>query len=466
MRPLWQDDPVTEQLLLDELQRRLPPECIQIDADVIESYSQDRAVFESAGTASILVMPSSTDEVVAAVEAATAAGVPIVPRGAGTGLTGAANASDGCMILSLHRMNQILEIDTTNRMCRVQPGVINADLKAAVAEHGLFYPPDPASVEISSIGGNVATNAGGLCCVKYGVTRDYVMGLEVVLASGEVMKTGRKTIKSTTGFDLTGLFVGSEGTLGITTEITLKLVTAPPPPSTAVAYFDTLEPAGISIVEIFRQGHEPSLMEIVDRASLRQVEAVYPMDLDVDAACLLLMQTAGDDAPARIEQISDICTANGATFVYHVNDPHEGDMLIEVRRKVWPAFEHLGKALLPEDVAVPRDRLPELLAGITEIGERNQVALPTIGHAGDGNMHPLLVFDATDEDEVARVQVAFSEIVHLALSLGGTIAGEHGVGTLKKQFIEFELDEVQLKVQRSMRTLLDPDGRLNPGKAI
>ncbi len=453
-------------MLLDELRMRLPPECIQLDADVIEAYSQDRAVFESAGTASILVMPGSTAEVVAAVEAANAANVPIVPRGTGTGLTGAANAVDGCMMLSLHRMDEILEIDTTNRNCRVQPGVINADLKAAVAAQGLFYPPDPASFEMSSIGGNVATNAGGLCCVKYGVTRDYVMGLEVVLASGEVLRTGRKTLKSTTGLDLTGLFVGSEGVLGIITEITLKLVPAPAPPSTAVAYFDALEPAGKAIIEIFRQGHEPSLMEIVDQASLRQVEAVYPMDLDVDAACLLLMQTSDDRSAKTIAAISDICTAHGATFVYHVEDPHEGDMLIEVRRKVWPAFEHLGKAMLPEDVAVPRDRLPELLAGITAIAERNQVMLPTIGHAGDGNMHPLLVFDGDDEAEVARVKVAFSEIVALALSLDGTIAGEHGIGTLKKQFLEDELDPVQLAVQRSMRTLLDPAGRLNPGKAI
>jgi len=453
-------------MLLDELQKRLPAVCIQLDADVVEAYSQDRAVFEAAGTASILVMPGSTDEVVQAVEAANAADVAIVARGAGTGLTGAANAIDGCMILSLHRMNKIWEIDTTNRMCRVQPGVINADLKAAVAEQGLFYPPDPASVEISSIGGNVATNAGGLCCVKYGVTRDYVMGLEVVMASGEVLRTGRRTIKSTTGLDLTGLFVGSEGVLGIVTEITLKLVTAPPPPSTAVAYFDDLAPAGDAIVEIFRQGHEPSLMEIVDQASLRQVEAVYPMDLDVDAACLLLMQTAGDGSAERIAEIGEICRAHGASFVYHVSDPHEGDMLIEVRRKVWPAFEQLGKALLPEDVAVPRDRLPELLAGITEIGLRNQVQLPTIGHAGDGNMHPLLVFDGNDADEVARVKTAFAEIVALALSLGGTIAGEHGVGTLKKQFLEDELDPTQLKFQRSMRTLLDPHGRLNPGKAL
>ncbi len=452
--------------LIDALNTRLPAECIQQDRDVIDSYSQDRAIFEGRGTASVLVMPRNTAEVVAAVEAANAAEVPIVPRGAGTGLTGAANAVDGCIILSLHRMNKILEIDTANRWCRVQPGVINADLKAAVAEHGLYYPPDPASVDMSSIGGNVATNAGGLCCVKYGVTRDYVMALEVVMADGRVMHTGRRTIKSTTGLDLTGLFVGSEGILGITTEITLKLVPAPPEPATAVAYFDELTPAGEAIVDIFRQGLEPSVMEIIDQACLRQVEAVYRMDLDIDAACLLLIQTEGDGSSESIERIAEICRAHGSSFVYHVDDPAEGDMLIEVRRKVWPAFEKLGKALLPEDVAVRRERLPELLAGITEIADRHQVQLPTLGHAGDGNMHPLLVFDADDADEVTRVKAAFGDIIALALGLGGTIAAEHGVGTLKREFVGDELDPIQLDMQQRIRGLLDPHGRFNPGKAL
>lgn len=452
--------------ILDELTARLPADCIQTDEDVVASYGQDRAIFAGAGTASVLVMPRTRDEVVATVEAANAADVPIVPRGAGTGLTGAANASDGCVILSLHRMNQILQIDTTNRTATVQPGVINIDLKNAVAAEGLFYPPDPASVDMSSIGGNVSTNAGGLCCVKYGVTRDYVIALEVVMASGEVMRTGRQTIKSTTGFDLTGLFVGSEGLLGIITEITVKLVPAPPPPSTAVAYFDELPDAGEAIVDIFKRGHEPSLMEIMDQASLRQVEAVYKMDLDTSAACLILIQTAGDNASERIAEISELCTSHGASFVYHVDDPHEGDMLIEVRRKTWPAFEALGKALLPEDVAVPRQHLPALLTGIVEIGERHNVALPTIGHAGDGNMHPLLVFDGNDPDETGRVKAAFAEIVRLAISLGGTIAGEHGVGTLKKEFVSEELDPIQLSTMLKFKQLLDPHGRFNPGKKL
>ncbi len=453
-------------VLIDELHRRLPADRLQADADVVEAYSQDRAFFESRGTAAVLVVPRTTDEVVATVEAANAAGVPIVARGAGTGLTGAANAVDGCVILSLHRMNRVLEIDEINRWCRVQPGVVNADLKREVSARGLFYPPDPASVDMSSIGGNVATNAGGLCCVKYGVTRDYVMGLEVVLADGRVLRTGRSTIKSTTGLDLTGLFVGSEGTLGITTEITLRLVPAPPTPATAVAYFDQLAPAGEAIVDVFRRGHDPSMLEILDRASLRHVEAAFRMDLDVDAACLLLIQSEGEGAAEAIAAMAELCRSHGSTFVHHVDDPHEGEMLVEVRRKVWPALERLGKSLLPEDVAVRRERLPELLAGIAAIAERHRVLLPTVGHAGDGNMHPILVFDGADPDEVARTRAAFDEIITLSLELGGTIAAEHGVGTLKRAYLDQELDPIQLDVQRAVRDLLDPDGRFNPGKAL
>ena len=452
--------------LLDELRARLPHDRIQADPDVVAAYGQDRALFERPGTAAVLVTPHTTEEVSAAVQAAAAAGVAVVTRGAGTGLTGAANAVDGCLVLSVHRMNRVLDIDVANRMARVQPGVLNAELKRAVAEVGLFYPPDPASFEISSIGGNVGTNAGGLCCVQYGVTRDYVIGLEVVLPSGEVLRTGRHTLKRTTGLDLTGLFVGSEGALGVITEITVKLVPAPPPPATAVAYFADLPSAGRAIVSVFEHGHTPSLMEIVDRASLRQVEAVYAMNLDVDAACLLLVQVTGDPSGAQIGAIATLCRAHGATEVHHVTDPDEGAMFVEVRRRVWPAFEKLGKALLPEDVAVPRQRLPELLAGIVAIGEDLQVALPTIGHAGDGNMHPLLVFDGTDPDETARARLAFERIVDLALSLGGTIAAEHGVGTLKRAFLHKELDPLQLQLQRSVRAVFDPEGRFNPGKTL
>ncbi len=450
--------------LLTELTARLPADRIQTDQDVITAYSQDRAIFEKGGTAALLVSPRSTDEVVAAVEAAIAADAVIVPRGAGTGLTGGANAVDGCLMLSLHNMAEILEIDPVNRMARVQPGLINADLKAAVAAHGLYYPPDPASFEMSSIGGNVATNAGGLCCVKYGVTRDYVMGLEVVLANGDVIRTGRKTIKSTTGFDLTGLFVGSEGLLGIVTEVTVKLEAAPPPTATAVAYFADLPAAGTAIGAIFADGLEPTVMEIVDQQSLRYVDRFFAMDLDTEAACLLLMQAPliGDPIGRFVEH----CRRSGATSTYLTDDPDEGEMMLEVRRKVWPALERLGKSLLPEDVAVTRDRLPELLAGIVDIAERHRVTAPVIGHAGDGNMHPILVFDEHDPDEVSTAKAAFEEIVGLSLELGGTIAAEHGVGTLKRRFVTDEVEPIHLGVQRSVKELFDPAGRLNPGKAL
>ncbi|MFM7045692.1 MAG: FAD-binding oxidoreductase [Ilumatobacteraceae bacterium] len=452
--------------VIDELRQRLPADCVETDPEVVASYAQDHGLFEQAGTAAVLVMPRCTDDVVAAMAAARAAGVPVVTRGAGTGVCGGANALHGCIVLSMHRMNAIVSIDTVNRMARVQPGVINGDLKRAVAEHGLFYPPDPASFEMCSIGGNVATNAGGLCCVRYGVTRDYVVGLEVVLSTGEVIRTGRHTIKNTAGLDLTGMFVGSEGVLGVVTEATVRLVPAPPPPCTAVAYFPDLPSVGRAIVEVFRNGHEPSLMEIVDNASLQLVRDVYRMDIDATAAALLLVQTQGDGAESSIERIAQLCTGQGATEVHHVADPAEGDMFIEVRRRVWPAAERSGKQLLPEDIAVPRERLPELLEGIVAIGERRGMVIPTIGHACDGNMHPILMFDGGDPDARQRALGAFDDIVSLALRLDGTIAAEHGVGSLKQRFLEREVDSVHRAVQHRVKAVLDPDNLLNPGKAI
>ena len=452
--------------LLREVQRRLPSDRIQTDPDVLDAYARDRAFFEHAGRAAVMVIPRSTAEVVAAVQAANAAEAPIVPRGAGSGLTGAANAIDGCLMISMHRMNRVLEIDVTNRMARVEPGVINGDLKRAVAEVGLFYPPDPASVEMSSIGGNVATNAGGLCCVKYGVTRDYVIGLEVVLPSSQVIRTGRRTLKRTAGLDLTGLFVGAEGLLGIVTEVTVRLVPTPPPPATTVAFFSELRPAGDAIAQIFHDRHEPSLMEIMDRPSIRQVEQVYRMDLDVDAACLLVMQTEGHRASDAIAAMSAICERYGASMVHHATDPAEGRLLVEARRRVWPALEKLGKHLLPEDVAVPRQRLAELLDGIAHVAQDHRVDMPTVGHAGDGNMHPIFILDPNDADEVDRAKKAFEAILDLSLSLGGTIAAEHGVGTLKKAFLDREIDPVDLALQRQLKATFDPHNRLNPGKSL
>ena len=443
----------------------LPDGVVVTDPDILASYRHDRAADPAAGTPLAVVRPTKTEEVQAVLRWCAAHRVPVVPRGMGTGLSGGATAVNGGIVLSTEKMRDI-RVDPVTRTAVVQPGLLNAEVKTAVAEYGLWYPPDPSSYEICSIGGNVATNAGGLCCVKYGVTRDHVLGLEVVLASGEVLRTGRHTLKRSTGPDLTGLFVGSEGRLGIITEATLRLVPTPPPPATAVAFFDALAPAGEAVARVFAAGHEPSMMEIVDRVALAHVEAAYAMGIDLDAACLLIVRTEGDAQGAAIADIARLCGEAGATFVHHATDPSEGEMLIEARRRVWSALERTGRMLLPEDVAVPRERMVELLAGIARVAEERGVEVATIGHAGDGNLHPMLLFDGDDADAVARARAAFDDILDLSLALGGTIAAEHGVGTLKRAHLARELDPVQLAMQRALKDVLDPDGILNPGKTF
>ena len=275
----------------NEIINKLSKDSIEFNPEILKNFSQDRAIIEPFGKPVALVMPKSKKEIVNIVKIANKFNIPIVARGAGPGLTGGSNAIDNCILLSMHRLNKILSIDVSNRIAIVEPGVINSDIKEEVAKKNLFYPPDPASFDISSIGGNVATNAGGLCCVKYGVTRDYVMGLEVVLGTGEIINTGRKTIKNTSGYDFTGIFIGSEGPLGIITKIILKLLPLPPISSTAIAYFNNLPKAGKAILEIFDKGFDPNLMEIIDSLSLKQVQKVYGMSIDTKAACVIIMQT-------------------------------------------------------------------------------------------------------------------------------------------------------------------------------
>jgi glycolate oxidase len=439
---------------------------VVVDGDVLRSYSQDRALFPAVGVPAALVMPETTQEVSACITVAAQRGVPIVTRGAGSGLAGGANAVDGCVVLSLSRMNRILDIDRIERTARVQPGVLNGALKSAVSEHGLWYPPDPASYEFCSIGGNVATNAGGLCCVRHGVTRDYVIGLQVALPSGEVVRTGRMTQKKTTGLDLTGLFVGSEGILGVITEVTVRLVPPPPPMATAVAYFSDVESAGAAIVDVFRQGLQPSMMEYIDRRCLQQVEAVYKMELDTSSACLLLIQVDADQRGRSIEAVATACRMSGATEVLSVTDGEEGDMFVEVRRRVWPAFERLGLTMLPEDIAVPRHRISDRLLAIARVEQEHQFTVPVVGHAGDGNLHPILVFDPNDQAARARAEAAFDDIIEAALALGGTAAGEHGIGVLKLAYVDRELDPVDAMLQRRLRRFFDPAGTLNPGRAL
>jgi glycolate oxidase len=408
--------------------------------------------------------------VAAVVRACAAADVPIVPRGAGTGLSGGANAIDGCVMLSLERMDTIIEINTAERLAVVGPGVVNDHLRAAATEQGLWYPPDPASAPWSTIGGNVATNAGGLCCVKYGVTRDYVLALEIVTAAGEVVRVGRRTAKGVAGYDLAGLMVGSEGTLGVITEVTVRLrPLRTAPMRTVVGFFDTLAAAGDAVARVTAAGLQPAAFELIDRACLRAVNVWKSMGLPEDAAALLLAQTDLPEPAAEQEALAiEACfVAAGASDAMVSTDPVEAEALFDARRLAGPAllWEH-EDAVLTEDVCLPRGKLAEMLTLIEEISATHDVPIATIAHAGDGNLHPCLVTPKGDAAGRDRALAAFQAIIDTALDLGGTVSGEHGVGLLKRAGMQREVGPVSLAMQRAIKDALDPQGILNPGKVI
>ena len=446
--------------------RQALPDRVTVDADLLEAHRRDHAGLVPAGVPAALVRPKSTAEVRTVMRLAHEHHVPVVARGAGSGLAGAANASDGCLVLSLTEMDRILAIDDRSMLARVQPGVVNGRLREAAQERGLWYPPDPASYEMSTIGGNIATNAGGLCCVKYGVTRESVLGLEVVLADGALLHCGARTLKSVAGYDLVSLFVGSEGTLGIVTEATLRLRARPPAASTLAAFFPDLSSAGRAIQTIVH-AHTPALLELMDRATLRAVEAWKQLDLETDAAAMLLAQSdaGGTEGAAEIATMAALCEQAGASFVAHTSDDAEGRMLMAARRLSYPALERRGATLL-DDVAVPIGAIPDMLAQIERIANLLDVEVGTFGHAGDGNLHPTIVYDRHDADSTARAREAFDEIVGAALTLGGSVTGEHGIGLLKRDYLASELGDVGMRVHRAIKQALDPHGLLNPGKVL
>jgi glycolate oxidase len=469
--------------LVSALGRGLPDERLVTDPDVLGALSHDDAEWAPAGRAAAAVRARTEAEVRHVVRACAEFGAPVVPRGAGTGLSGGANAVDGCVVLDLSRMNQVLDIDRDNLTCVAQPGIVNNDLKAAVAAHGLWYPPDPASAPWSTIGGNVATNAGGLCCLKYGVTRDYVLGLRAVVGAvpgttgygrpalgqtryGDVVRLGRRTSKGVAGLDLTGLFVGSEGTLGVVTEITLRLRPAlAGTPRTIVGAFGGLVAAGEAVSLITRRGLSPSVLELLDRACLRAVEDWKHLGLEADAAALLLarVDTPGESGAAEAAALAAAMTDAGALWAAKSTDDAEAEALFDARRLAYPALERLGP-VLTEDVCVPRSAVPAMLARIETIGARHGVAIATIAHAGDGNLHPLLVTPPGDDNARRAAQAAFTDFLDAAIELGGTVSGEHGIGLLKRDGMRRELDPAALALQQAVRRALDPLGLFNPGK--
>ena len=453
--------------MVTALCQALTLEQVVVDPDITASYSRDMMPLAPSGRPLAVVFPLSTAEVAAVVRICAAAGVPIVPRGAGSGLTGAANAVDGAVTVVLTRMSAIVEIDEGNRLAVVQPGVINLDFRKAVESAGLFYAPDPSSYDWCTLGGNLSTNAGGLCCVKYGVTTDAVLGLEVVLASGEVLRTGRRTVKGVAGYDLTRLLVGSEGTLGIITEATLALRPKPAAPVTLVAAFDSAQDAGRAVSGAIAAGLVPSLLEIMDATCIRAVEARIGTQLLGDAAtpaALLLGQSdAGGDAGRReMDRLEEVCVTAGATFAYVTDDLAEGRMLLQARRDVLPALESLG-TWLTDDVSVPRTAIAELIVACERIAQQVGLTIGVVGHAGDGNMHPTVVYDAGDAAQTLAAQQAFEMMLDAGRALGGTVSGEHGIGRIKQRQLAAEIGPLGLEMHRRIKQALDPQGLLNPG---
>ncbi|OZD49743.1 FAD-binding oxidoreductase [Rhodococcus sp. 06-1477-1B] len=453
--------------LVKQLSEALPTDRIVVDPDVIASYQHDEAEWAPYSLPVAVVRPRTAEEVQTVVRACLAHGTPIVTRGAGTGLSGGANATEGCVVLALDGMHTIKEIDALERYAVVEPGVVNDHLRAAVAEQGLWYPPDPASAPWSTIGGNVATNAGGLCCVKYGVTRDYVMGMQIVTGTGELVRLGRKTAKGVAGYDLAGLMVGSEGTLGIITEITVKLRPLQDPQRTVAGYFDSIVDAGRAVAAVAAAGLTPSALELIDKQCLIAVDAWKNMGLSVEANVVLLgrIDDPGLIGDQQAEKMLTCFDEAGATWSAVSTDQEEADALFSARRLAYPAMERLGP-VLTEDVCVPKKHVPEMLSRIEQIGLRYETTIANIAHAGDGNLHPLLITPHDDIPARKRAQAAFAEIIDAALELGGTVTGEHGVGLLKMDGLAQELDPVVLDMHHAVKKALDPHGILNPGKVF
>ncbi|GAA2350393.1 FAD-linked oxidase C-terminal domain-containing protein [Saccharopolyspora halophila] len=453
---------------LSALRAELDETVLVTDPDSTERFAHDDAEWAPYGKPLAVVRARSTEDVVAVVRICAEHGVPVVPRGAGTGLSGGANAIDGCVLISLEGMNEILEINPREQLAVVQPGVINDDLRAACRERGAWYPPDPASSPWSTIGGNVATNAGGVCCVKYGVTRDYVLGIEAVVGAGEVVRLGRRTAKGVAGYDLCGLFVGSEGTLGVVTEITVKLLPGQRAPErTVVGYFDSLGEAGEAVANVAAAGVVPSALELLDQHCLRAVDEWKNMGLSAEASVLLLgrSDSPGQAGEQEVDALLDCFERGGATWSARSTDQQEADALFAARRLAYPALERLGP-VLTEDVCVPRAEVPEMLGRIEAAAQRHDTQIANIAHAGDGNLHPLIITPPGDDDARERAQAAFDDIVADAIALGGTVTGEHGVGLLKRKGLHSELSSKVVSMHHDIKNALDEAGIFNPGKVF
>ena len=430
----------------------------------------DKSGHAASGLPLAIVRARSIEDVQQTLRIATATATPVVTRGAGTGLAGAANAGQGEIALSVREMNRILEVRPDDLLAVVEPGIINADLNAALAEHGLWWAPDPASRAISTVGGNIATGAGGLLCAKYGVVRDAVLGVDIVLADGRLLRLGHRTVKGVTGLDLTSLVIGSEGTLGVIVGATLKLRRlVPGEVCTIAATFPDVRTAAEASAAVTASGAQPAIMELMDAASLAAVHALLSLAPPTPGAAQLTIQTDGPAAAAEADAIAAVLVAAGGNVALS-HDRAEGERLLAIRRSMHPAMETLGTALI-EDVSVPRSALPAMFDEIARVEREHGVVIPTVAHAGDGNLHPNFIFTAEPDEfgvveAPAHVWAAADDLFRAALRLGGTLTGEHGVGVLKRRWLEDELGRDQWELQRQITRVFDPQGILNPGKVF
>jgi len=443
---------------------------VDTDHSALQGARADKSGHAAAGMPLALVRATSVLDVQETLRIASATGTPVVTRGAGTGLAGGANAGTGEIALSVRGMDRILEVRPDDLLAVVEPGIINADLNAALAEHGLWWAPDPASRAISTVGGNIATGAGGLLCAKYGVVRDAVLGVDLVLADGRLLSLGHRTVKGVTGLDLTSLVIGSEGTLGVVVGATLKLRRLiPGEVCTIAATFPDVRAAAEASAAVTTSGAQPSIMELMDAASLSAVHALLQLEPPTPGAAQLTIQTDGPAAAGEADAIAAVLAAAGGTVAVS-HDRAEGERLLAIRRAMHPAMETLGTALI-EDVSVPRSALPAMFDEIARVEREHGLVIPTVAHAGDGNLHPNFIFDATpDENGVIEapeyIWAAADDLFRAALRLGGTLTGEHGIGVLKKRWLADELGDAQWELQRDITRVFDPAGILNPGKVF
>jgi glycolate oxidase len=430
----------------------------------LEEYASDATKLTYMPDA--VAFPSTSDEISRILLLATERGFPVIPRGSGSGMSGGALAVQGGLVLAMSRFNRILAVDEENLIAKVEPGVITAQLQERVEALDLFYPPDPASLKISSIGGNVAECAGGLRAVKYGVTRDYVLGLTVVLPTGEIIKTGVETTKGVAGYDLTRLIVGSEGTLAVITAITLRLLPKPSARKTMVAFFPDVASAAQTVSDMVRSKVIPAILEFLDRLCLDCVREEMKLPIPEEAGGMLLIEVDGDEGSVEREsrRVKEVCRRNQAITFEAASGPEEADRLWEARRHVSPSLYQLRPHKISEDIVVPRSRIPELVAYLGDLGQRYALPIPAFGHAGDGNIHVNIMFDREKPAESEKVRTVIKALFEKVIHMGGTITGEHGVGLTKAPYLEIEIPRQGLDLMARIKKAFDPKGILNPGK--